>query len=114
MTCTELGTPAPIARLEKRRIMKPKIQPSSPTCFSGDWIPGDVCLLSSGRSLAAARSGEAASNSRHGALEPGAGLRFALASIAAFSFPIASKVGGITEAVTRLPPDPGPSGNLES
>ena len=25
ITCTELGTPAPIARLEKRRIIQPKI-----------------------------------------------------------------------------------------
>ena len=26
---------------------------------------------------------------------------------------MASSIGGITEAVTRLPPEPGPSGNLE-
>ena len=71
-------------------------------------------LLSSGRTPDAERSGEAASNSRHGAFEPGAGTRLALRSIAALSFCTASKVGGITEAVTRLPPAPGPSGRWES
>ena len=48
--------------------------PMKPACFSGDWMPGAICLLSSGRTLEALRSGEAASNSRHGALEPGTGL----------------------------------------
>ena len=71
-----------------------------------------ICLLSSGRTPETLRSGEAASISRHGALEPGTGLRFALCSIAALSFCIASSVGGTTEAVVRLPPDPGPSGKL--
>jgi hypothetical protein len=75
-TCTELGTPAPIARLEKRRIIQPKIQPMKPACFSGDSIPGAICLESSGRARDAERSGEAASISRHGALEPATGCRF--------------------------------------
>jgi hypothetical protein len=38
----------------------------------------------------------------------------ALRSIAALSFCTASKVGGIIEAVERLPPAPGPSGKSES
>ena len=70
ITCTELGTPAPMARLEKRRIMKPKIMPRIPTCLSGDSIPGAIFLLSSGRTPEAVRSGEAASISRQGAFEP--------------------------------------------
>ncbi len=44
ITCTELGTPAPIARLEKRRIIQPKIMPMKPACFSGDWMPGAIGL----------------------------------------------------------------------
>ena len=78
ITCTELGTPAPIARLEKRRIIQPKIMPMKPASFSGERTPGAVGLESSGRTLATLRSGEAAIISRHGALEPGTGLRFAL------------------------------------
>ena len=81
-----LGTPAPIARLEKRRIIQPKIMPMKPACLSGDWTPGAICRESSGRTLVAERSGEAASNSRHGALEPGAGFRLAFFSIAPLSF----------------------------
>ena len=60
--------------------------PMKPTCFSGDSIPGAVRLLSSGRTPEALRSGDAASISRHGALEPGTGFRLAFCSIAAFSF----------------------------
>jgi len=71
-------------------------------------------LLSSGRSAETLISGAAAINSRHGAFEPGTGLRFEFCSMAALSFPIASSVGGITEAVVRLPPDPGPSLKFES
>src|SRR5690242_14304203 len=114
MTCTELGTPAPIARLEKRRIIQPKIMPMKPACFSGDCTPGVVGLESSGRTLDAERSGDAASISRHGALEPATGCRLAFCWIAVFNCPMASSVGGITDAVTRLPPEPGPSGSFES
>ena len=41
--------------------------------------------------------------SRHGALDPGTGLRLAFCSIASFSFCTASRVGGMTDAVLRLP-----------
>ena len=85
-----------------------------PASFNGERMPGAVGLASSGRTLAALRSGEAAIISRHGALDPGTGLRFAFCSIASFSFCTASSVGGITEAVLRLPPAPGPTGRLES
>ena len=57
-----------------------------PQSAVGERIPGAICLLSSGRSPEAVRSGEAASKSRHGAFEPGTGLRCALCWIAAFSF----------------------------
>src|ERR1700716_613739 len=73
ITCTELGTPAPITMLEKRRIIQPKIVPKKPTSFSGERIPGAIGLSSSGLSADTLRSGEAAINSRHGALEPGVG-----------------------------------------
>ena len=114
ITCTELGTPAPMARLEKRRIIQPKMMPMKPASRSGERMPGAVGLQSSGRTLTALRSGEAAIISRHGALEPGAGLRFRLCWIASFSFCTASSVGGITEAVMRLPPAPGPTGRWKS
>src|SRR3954465_6858187 len=100
MICTELGTPAPIARLEKRRIIQPKIIPMKPACFSGDWTPGVVGLESSGRTLETLRSGEAASISRHGALEPGTGRRLVCCWIDVFNCSIASSIGGIIEAVT--------------
>ena len=85
-----------------------------PASLSGERTSGEAGLLSSGRTPEADRSGEAASSSRHGAFEPGAGTRLALRSIAALSFCTAISVGGITEAVTRLPPAPGPSGRWES
>jgi hypothetical protein len=47
-------------------------------------------------------------------LEPGTGCRFAFCWIAAFNCSIASSIGGMTDAVTRLPPEPGPSGSFES
>src|SRR6187200_965812 len=114
ITCTDLGTPAPTARLEKRRSIQPKIMPMMPASFIGERTPGAVGFESSGRILVTLRSGEAAIISRHGALEPGTGLRLAFCSIASFSFCTASNVGGITEAVLRLPPAPGPTGRLES
>src|SRR5207253_9557618 len=80
----------------------------------GDWTPGAVVLESSGRTLETLRSGDAASISRHGALEPGTGFRLAFCRIDAFNCSIASSIGGITDAVTRLPPEPGPSGSFES
>src|SRR5258707_11993836 len=95
--------------LEKRRIIQPKIIPKKPASFSGERTPGDSCLLSSGRSAETLISGAAAINSRHGAFEPGTGLRFEFCSMAALSFPIASSVGGVTEEVGRLPPHPRPS-----
>src|SRR5690349_23725174 len=101
MICTELGTPAPIARLDIRRIIHPKIMPMKPACFSGDCTPGAVGFESSGRTLVALRSGEAASISRHGALDPGTGCRLACCWIDAFNWSTASSVGGITEEVTR-------------
>ena len=69
--------PAPIARFEKRRIIQPKIMPMNPASLSGERTPGAICLLSSGRSPEAVRSGEAASKSRHGAFDPGTGFCFA-------------------------------------
>jgi hypothetical protein len=114
ITCTELGTPAPIAILEKRRIIQPNTMPMKPACLSGERTPGAVGLTSSGRTAETFRSGDAAIIARQGALEPGTGCRFELRSIAAFSFGTASSIGGITDAVVRLPPEPGPSGRSES
>src|SRR6185437_9822390 len=70
-------------------------------------------LLSFGRCADTVRSGEAAINSRHGAFEPGIGGRAAVRAISAFSFSIASSVGGTMEEVTRLPPEAGPFGRCE-
>src|SRR5258708_494129 len=100
--------------LEKRRIIQPKIIPMKPASFSGERTPADSCLLSSGRTAETLISGAAAINSRHGAFEPGTGLRFEFCSMAAFSLPIASSAGGTIEAVVRLPPEPGPSLQVES
>ena len=58
ITCTELGTPAPTAILEKRRIIQPKIVPMKPASFSGERIPGSIGLSSSGLSAETLRSGE--------------------------------------------------------
>jgi hypothetical protein len=52
----------------------------------GERTPGGVCLESSGRVADTLMSEDAAISSRHGALEPDAGLRFAFRSIASFSF----------------------------
>src|SRR5258708_38338913 len=112
ITCTELGTPAPIAMLDIRRIIQPKIVPMSPASFNGERILGSVGLLSPGRTAEVARSGEDAISSRHGALEPGVGDRFELCTIAAFNAFTARSVGGITDAVVRLPVEGGPSGSL--
>src|SRR5260370_30852032 len=100
--------------LDMRRIIQPKIVPMKPASFKGERIPGSVGFVSSGRTAEAERSGEAAIISRHGALEPGVGDRFEFLSIAAFSVCIASNVGGVTDAVGRLPVGGGPSGKLES
>src|SRR6266478_5022487 len=103
-----------MARLENRRIIQPKIAPMKPASFSGERTPGDVCLESSGRVADTVISADAAISWRHGALEPGAGFRLAFLSMASFIFRIASNAGGMTEAVVRLPPEPGPSIRLES
>ena len=52
-------------------------------------------------------------SSRHGAFDPGAGVRPVFCAMPALSLPAAIISGGTIEAVTRLPPDPGPSGRLE-
>ena len=114
MTCTELGTPAPTTRLEKRRIIQPKTMPMKPASRSGERMPGVVGLAVLRAHAGCGEIGRGAISSRHGAFEPGAGTRLALRSIAAFSFCTAISVGGITDAVTRLPPEPGPSGRWES
>ena len=36
---TELGAPAPIARPDERRIMKPKIQPIIPASLTSELLP---------------------------------------------------------------------------
>src|SRR4029077_11800909 len=97
-----LGTPAPMARFENRRIIQPNMVPMKPASFSGERTPGDMCLESSGRVADTTMSGDAAISSRHGALEPGAGFRLAFFSMASLSFPIASNAGGTTEAVVLL------------
>ena len=51
-------------------------------------------------------------SSRHGAFDPGAGLRPVFSAMAALSLPAAMRSGGTIDAVTRLPPDVGPSGQL--
>src|SRR6266446_251728 len=79
--------------------------PMKPASFSGERTPEDIGLLSSGRTADTLISGAAAIMSRHGAFEPGTGLRFEFCSMAALSLPIASSMGGMTEAVVRLPPD---------
>src|ERR1700674_2698900 len=103
-----------MARLENRRIIHPKMVPMKPASFSGERTPGAVGLESSGRVADTMISADAAISSRHGALEPGAGFRWAFFSMASLSFRIASNAGGTTEAVVRLPPEPGPSMRLES
>ena len=100
--------------LEKRRIIQPNIIPMKPASFIGERTPGDTGLPSSGRTAETLISGEAAIMSRHGAFEPGTGLRCECCSMAALSFPIASSVGGTMDAVVRLPAEPGPSLRLES
>src|SRR5260221_4015460 len=114
ITGTDLDTPAPIAMLDIRRIIQPKIVPMSPASFNGERMPGSVGLLSSGRTAQVARSGEAAISSRHGALEPGVGGRFELCTIAAFNAFTARSVGGVTAAVVLLPVDDGPSRKVAS
>src|SRR5579864_1120844 len=114
MTCTELGTPAPTARFEKRRNIQPNTAPMKPASFSGERMPGAVGRLSSGLVDDTLISADAAISSRQGALEPDAGFRVAFFSIASLSLRTASSAGGTTEAVVRLPPDPGPSARLES
>src|SRR5262245_63145538 len=99
--------------LLKKRSIQPSTMPIKPACFSGEEMP-EAGLWSFGRSAETFRSGDAAMSSRHGALEPGAGGRAAERRIAAFNFSIAISVGGTMDAVTRLPPEPGPSGRLES
>ena len=53
-------------------------------------------------------------SSRHGAFDPGAGLRPVFSAMPALSLPAARRSGGTIDAVTRLPPDVGPSGSFES
>ena len=84
-----------------------------PTWLNGERMPGAVGVRSCGRTAETERFGVSAIRSRHGALEPGSGRRLARRSIAALSFCTANSVAGTTEAVTRLPPEPGPSGNRE-
>ena len=72
--------------IENRRIIQPNTVPIKPASLSGERIAGDVGLPSSGRSADTMISGDAASNSRQGALEPRTGLRFACRSTASLSF----------------------------
>ena len=68
---------------------------------------------SSSRSASTLKSGDAAMSSRQGAFDPGAGLRPVFSAMPALSLPAAIRSGGTIDAVTRLPPDAGPSGRLE-
>ena len=69
-----------------RRIIQQNIVPMKPASFSGERIPRTCGLPSSGRTADTARSGDAAINSRQGALEPGIGGRFEFWTISALSF----------------------------
>src|SRR4029453_11261919 len=95
--------------LENQRNSRPKTNPMKPASRSGERTPGARFLLSSPRTPETRISGEDAIRSRQGALEPAAGGRAALLWISDFSFSIAIRVGGTTEAVVRLPPDAGPT-----